>query len=58
MMKTPIYYLEERVRSLELHFEDKDNAPTRGAKSTMHAGLMYAKQTLRKNTLVREQLMI
>jgi hypothetical protein len=32
MMKTPVYYLEERVRSLELHFEDKDNAPTRGTK--------------------------
>jgi hypothetical protein len=32
MMKTPIYYLEERVRSLELHFEDKDKAPTRGTK--------------------------
>jgi len=31
-MKTPIYYLEERVRSLELHFEDKDNAPARGTK--------------------------
>ena len=31
-MKTPVYYLEERVRSLELHFEDKDNAATRGTK--------------------------
>jgi len=32
MMKTPICYLEERVRGLELHFEDKDYAPTRGTK--------------------------
>jgi len=31
-MKTPIYYLEERGRNLELHFEDKDNAPPRGMK--------------------------
>ncbi|MGD0717505.1 MAG: hypothetical protein ABR979_05535 [Halobacteriota archaeon] len=30
MMKIPIYYLEERVRSLD--FEDTDNAPTRGTK--------------------------
>ena len=32
ILKTPVYYLEERVRSLELHFEDKDNAATRGTK--------------------------
>ena len=32
MMKTPIYYLEERGTNLELHFEDTDNAPTRGTK--------------------------
>ncbi len=32
MMKTRIYCLEGRVRSPELRFEDKDNAPTRGTK--------------------------
>jgi hypothetical protein len=32
MMKTPVYYLEGRVRSLGLHFEDTDNAPTGGTK--------------------------
>ena len=32
MMEAPSYCLEERVRSLELHFEDTDNTPTRGTK--------------------------
>jgi hypothetical protein len=32
MIKTRIYYLEERARSLALRFEDKDSAPTRGTK--------------------------
>ena len=48
MMKTPIYYLEERVRSLELHFEDKDNAPTRGTKVYGARGAEVREANLKK----------